>query len=89
MECLSVTDTGTLKDAWVVCKQLGFASVVSATTGSQFGKVPKDFIMNYVHCTGEESSLLNCSHSRYDFHPRHENKSVSVPGRFKNLFRVG
>ena len=55
-----------LKDAWVVCKQLGFASVVSATTGSQFGKVPKDSIMNYVQCTGEEPSLLNCSHSRYD-----------------------
>ena len=55
-----------LKDAWVVCKQLGFASVVSATSKSKYGQVPSDFIMDNVLCTGEEISLLNCSHTRND-----------------------
>ena len=53
-----------LKDAWVVCKQLGYASVVSATQYSKFGRVPADFRMDDVQCTGEESNLLNCTHTK-------------------------
>ena len=65
-----------LKDAWVVCKQLGFASVVSATSRSKFGPVPPDFRMDDVHCTGEETSLLNCTHRRNDGCGSHEGAGV-------------
>ena len=59
-------DSWDLKDAWVVCNQLGFASVVSATSNSKFGRVPDVFKMDDVHCTGEENSLLKCPHNRND-----------------------
>ena len=59
-------DSWDLKDAWVVCNQLGFASVVSATSNSKFGRVPDVFKMDDVHCTGEENYLLKCPHTRND-----------------------
>ena len=59
-------DSWDLKDAWVVCNQLGFASVVSATSNSKFGRVPDVFRMDDVHCTGEENYLLKCPHTRND-----------------------
>ena len=64
---MPVCDDGwDMKDAWVVCKQLGFPSVVSATANSKFGSVPSTFRMDDVGCTGEETSLLECEHNRID-----------------------
>ena len=65
MNGMPVCDDGWgIDDAWVVCKQLGFPSVVSATSNSKFGQVPSSFRMDDVECTGEESSLLECPHNR-------------------------
>ena len=64
---MPVCDDGwDMQDAWVVCKQLGFPSVLSATTSSKFGRVPSTFRMDNVGCTGEEASLLECEHDRID-----------------------
>ena len=53
-------DGWNLKDAWVVCKQLGYQSVVKFT--NFFGPVANIFSMNFVDCTGFENSLFDCPH---------------------------
>ena len=53
-----------IKDAWIVCKQLGFASVVEFTTNSQFGRVNDLFRMRNVNCLGTERLLANCPHTK-------------------------
>ena len=64
---MPVCDDGwDLKDALVVCNQLGFPSVLRATESSEFGRVPTTFRMDDVECTGEETSLLECKHDRID-----------------------
>jgi len=51
-----------IEDANLVCKLLGFQTAVIATKSSEFGLVPQNFIMDNVHCLGNESALLDCSH---------------------------
>ena len=65
---MPVCDNGwDLNDAWVVCKQLGFVSVVDFTRNSQFGKVPTWFRMANVNCQGDESALSDCPHQKVSY----------------------
>ena len=54
-------------DAAVVCKELGFDGGF-ATTGSKYGRVDLEgqSCMDEVHCSGKESSLLECLHTTQD-----------------------
>jgi len=49
-------------DAQVVCRMLGFSGGIPKS-GSHFGTVSTDFVMDDVFCTGSEASLLDCPHS--------------------------
>jgi len=49
-------------DAKVVCRELGFSGVVTYKKRSYFGRVPDDFVMDNVHCTGNEARLHDCRH---------------------------
>ena len=49
-----------LKDANVVCRQLGFAGAVAANTFEAFGQ--RKIWMDNVRCTGDEISLKECGH---------------------------
>ena len=54
-----------LKAARVVCRQLGYQDAVSNLSYSQAHSV--SMCLENVNCTGEELSILNCTHSvRYD-----------------------
>ena len=56
-------DDWDLKDATVVCRQLGFAGAVVATTSAFFGEGEGQIWMDNVRCTGLESSLTECRHN--------------------------
>ena len=56
-------DNWDLKDANVVCRQLGFAGAVAANTSAAFGEGEGQIWMDDVRCTGDESSLTECGHS--------------------------
>ena len=56
-------DDWDLKDANVVCRQLGFAGAVAANTSAAFGAGKGQIWMDEVRCTGDESSLKECGHS--------------------------
>jgi len=59
-------DEWDLKDATVVCRQLGFPGVDRATIESEFGSVSSTFAMDNVRCQGNETSLEECSYKSGD-----------------------
>ena len=61
---LPVCDDGwDMRDANVVCRQLGLGDAIGAPKKSAYGSVPDNFVMSYVRCTGYESSIAQCGHS--------------------------
>ena len=59
----TVCDDGwDLKDASVVCRQLGFEGAVKEVKRAAFGRGKGIIWMDGVHCMGDESSLTECNH---------------------------
>ena len=54
-----------LKDANVVCRQLGYGRALTAAKSAAFGRGQGKIWMNNVRCTGNESSITQCAHKRY------------------------
>ena len=54
-------DSWSLSEARVVCRQLGFESVVIAVTEAQFGEGSAEIWMDEVSCTGSEMYISSCS----------------------------
>ena len=52
-----------LKDATVVCRQLGFTGASAANTSAAFGQGAGQIWMDDVRCTGDENSLTECGHN--------------------------
>ena len=59
----TVCDYGwSYSDARVVCRQLGFGSSGTPYSGAYFGRGPGPIWLDYVVCTGSESTLASCGH---------------------------
>ena len=49
-----------IREATVVCTQLGFLDAKSAETSAEFGRGSGQIHFDDIHCTGSEATLNNC-----------------------------
>lgn len=61
-------DAWDLRDAKVVCRQLGCGHAMAAWGEARYGQGTGYIFLDNLKCKGHEPSLLRCSHIRWDVH---------------------
>uniref|UniRef100_A0A8C7E397 SRCR domain-containing protein n=1 Tax=Naja naja TaxID=35670 RepID=A0A8C7E397_NAJNA len=61
-------DAWDLKDVKVVCRQLGCGGALAAFGEAQYGQGKGYIFLDNLKCKGDETSLLRCSHIRWNVH---------------------
>ena len=71
-------DLWDLKDADVVCRQLGYNGASSAPVDAVFGQGTGPIRLDDVHCEGNETSITQCSHRGWRVHNCGRGKNAGV-----------
>ena len=75
-------DSWDINDATVVCRQLGYRGAVTAHQSAHFGQGSGQILLDDLHCTGSEASLLECSHAGINVHNCGHGEDASVTCEF-------
>ena len=57
-------DSWDLRDASVICRELGFGRAVAALPGASFGRGYGPITLDDVRCMGNEKTVFECHHRR-------------------------
>ncbi|KAM7170112.1 scavenger receptor cysteine-rich domain-containing protein DMBT1-like isoform 2-T2 [Macrochelys suwanniensis] len=71
-------DAWDIKDAEVVCRQLGCGQAIEASMNARFGEGSGNILLDDMQCRGNESSLLQCSHRGWGIHNCAHREDASV-----------
>ncbi|XP_059011167.1 scavenger receptor cysteine-rich domain-containing group B protein isoform X2 [Mustela lutreola] len=71
-------DAWDLRAATVLCRQLGCGQALAAPGEAHFGPGRGPILLDNVKCRGDESTLLLCSHIRWDAHNCDHSEDASV-----------
>ncbi|XP_047656967.1 deleted in malignant brain tumors 1 protein-like [Tachysurus fulvidraco] len=61
-------DSWDLKDAAVVCRQIGCGEAVTAHQSAHFGQGSGEMWLDEVQCSGSESTITQCTHNGFGIH---------------------
>lgn len=67
-----------IRDARVICRELGPVDVLSAPGSAQFGEGNGSILLDDVQCLGNESSIKNCQHRGWNTHNCAHSQDASV-----------
>ena len=84
-------DDWDIKDANVVCSQLGFVEAVQTPIPYVYGTGSGQIWLDNVNCVGNESSLAECDHNQWGTHDCSHFKDANVvcaPGNTSSLDAV-
>ena len=74
-----------LKDADVVCRQLGYDGALTAPGDAVFGRGTGQIWLTDVQCVGDETSIFECNHGGWGIHNCGHNSDASavcrLPGK--------
>ena len=71
-------DSWDINDAQVVCRMLNLSAATAAPHSAEFGEGRGRIWLDDLQCTGNESSLLNCSHYGLGNHDCGHGEDASV-----------
>ena len=74
-----------VREANVVCRQLGFEKALAAKMSAAFGLGKGKIWMSYVRCRGNEKSLTQCDHHSEDHCSHSEDVGVVCMTGNKNI----
>ena len=67
-----------IKDANVICRQLGYPSASQAWYNAHFGRGSGPILLDNVDCSGHEISIDQCTHSGWFNHNCYHSSDVGV-----------
>ena len=67
-----------LKDADVVCRQLGYEGALAAPHNSAFGQGTGQIWLANVDCGGSETSISQCNHRGWEIHSCYHSSDAGV-----------
>lgn len=67
-----------IKDAHVLCRQLGFLGAMASFTRGGFGQKTGRIWLDNLHCSGNETSILQCPHNGIGAHNCIHSEDVGV-----------
>ena len=67
-----------IREATVVCKQLGFLDAISAVGNAEFGEGSGPIQLDDLNCVGNETALINCSARAINEHNCTHSEDVGV-----------
>ena len=71
-------DDWDIRDARVVCRQLGFLDAVRAPRSAHFGAGSGQIWLDDVGCSGTERSIVNCKHRGWGVENCNHDEDASV-----------
>ena len=81
-------DRWDLKDAQVVCRQLGFATAIASRYRAYYGEGNGKIWLDELNCVGNELTIESCSHNGWENHDCDHEEDAGVECSNGNVYHV-